>query len=201
MSVDTSSLEVQLASLRPRLERVFHARRAGHVAEDLASETLLRVLTALRGGVQVLNLGAYTAGTARRVLLEYFRSRDENAESLEPFVERLAGPGDGDAAANDSTDERKRRVARLRACLGRLAPEDQALLSRYYAEGKNPANRAALATDLGVTPNTLRIRACRARRTLTQCVSGQAEHPSASRDKRSAEMFSARPGPPRQETP
>jgi RNA polymerase sigma factor (sigma-70 family) len=201
MSVDTSSLEVELAGLRPRLERLFHARRAGHMAEDLASETLLRVLTALRRGEQILSLGAYTAGTARRVLLEHFRSRDDNAESLEPMVERLAGPGDGDTAATEDTEERERRVARLRACLGQFAPEDQALMSRYYAEGKNMANRMALATALGVTPNTLRIRACRVRQSLRECVSRQAEHPSASGDRRGADMFWARPAPPREETP
>jgi hypothetical protein len=51
MSSVATPREVELADLRPRLMRLFSAHRMGHVAKDLPSETILRVLTAMRAAM------------------------------------------------------------------------------------------------------------------------------------------------------
>jgi RNA polymerase sigma factor (sigma-70 family) len=172
MSSNATTREVELAELRPRLMRLFSARRMGH--EGLASETMLRVLTAMRRGDAIRDLGAFATGVARRVLLEHLRRRDENVIPLEPVTEWLAAPAPA-TSREDMSEEWSSYLARLRLCLGRLSPEDRELVRAYYAEGKNKTNRVVLVVKLGISPNALKIRAHRLREKLRVCVTGVEE--------------------------
>ena len=60
----------------------------------------------------------------------------------------------------------------LERCIERLPEESRDLLLRYYgAEGRGEAElRRALAEELGIAPNALRIRAYRIRVALRKCV-------------------------------
>jgi DNA-directed RNA polymerase specialized sigma24 family protein len=60
----------------------------------------------------------------------------------------------------------------LDRCIDRLTKENRDLMLRYYnAEGSAETElRRALAEELGIAPNALRIRAYRIRQTLRECV-------------------------------
>jgi DNA-directed RNA polymerase specialized sigma24 family protein len=60
----------------------------------------------------------------------------------------------------------------LERCIDRLSKEDRDCLLRYYGpEGRNETeHRRALAEELGIGPNALRIRVYRIRQTLKECV-------------------------------
>ncbi len=64
------------------------------------------------------------------------------------------------------------RMECARHCLRALPVESARLLLAYYEDdkGKKIANRQELANQLGVSPNTLRMRLRRIRVQLEQCI-------------------------------
>ena len=162
MTVEPQSQDQELASYRPRLERFFCVRRLGHVAEDLTSEVVARVFATLQRGDRIDHVGAFALGTARHVLLEHYRDRDSRAESLSARHEPAVDPPNG-----DEDDDRLRWV---HSCINQLSRPDRDLFFRYYGDGKNKANRAAMTREFGITANALCIRACRLRAAVRKCV-------------------------------
>ncbi len=141
-----------------RLVVYFSVRRCAPAAEDLASEVITRVLTAINAGEAIRDVGAYMYGVARNVRFEYFRDKFEKHEEIlvDPPV-NPAQPSELDATA-------------LSECLEELFPESRQLLLEFYAEGKNKRNRAALAARLKIGSNALYIRASRLRQKVRDCM-------------------------------
>lgn len=161
MNESSNPAESQLAEYHPRVRRFFAARGCHAAADDLASEVIIRVLTAIRRGEAIQHLGAYALGTARLVLLEYFRDK---AREPEPLPEGWEPP------AREPEEPDRDRIALLEACLGGLAPKDRDLLVEYYGDGGYKPIRARLAERLGVSLNALHVRACRLRGQVRKCV-------------------------------
>lgn len=144
---------------RERL-RLFALRRLrdSAAAEDVAQETLRRVLEACRAG-KVENptaLPAFVFQTAQHICLQHFRSSSREGRALL----RLSGEGPSQKQAHPLSslidDERREAV---RQVLAQLSAEDQELLRMVYYEG---VDTNALAAKLGVTPGALRVRKHRA---------------------------------------
>jgi DNA-directed RNA polymerase specialized sigma24 family protein len=135
--------------------------------DELADETIDRVARRLADGELILadDPAGYFHGVAQNVLRETWARARREPEPLAdaPEVPEDRAPGAGEALA-------ERRLACLDRCLQRLAPESRRLVLAYYGEGHAIRNRRALAAELGIAPNALRIRMHRLRARLEACV-------------------------------
>ena len=70
------------------------------------------------------------------------------------------------------SDETQERIDCLRQCLAALPQKSRDLITEYYeGEGSAKINRRKnLASNLGMQLNALRIRACRLREKLEECM-------------------------------
>jgi DNA-directed RNA polymerase specialized sigma24 family protein len=142
--------------LYQRLLRFFEWRGCHH-PEEAADSTLDRVEIKLEQRAKVPNVQAFVTGVARLVSLEHLRAQSRfvplpiNAEIESQQV---------------GSDEDEGALACLESCLTKLQPENRKLIRGYYES----RDRAALALDLGVNINVLRLRAKRLRGTLEQCI-------------------------------
>ena len=148
------------ARFRERI-RLFAARRVrdAALAEDVAQETLRRVMAALREG-RVENLDAlpsFVFQTARHICLQHHRSRGREARALSG-LERDAeeAPAATDALAALVGEEQRLAVRRA---LAAMEEPDRALLGMLYYEQVETADAAG---RLGITPGALRVRKHRA---------------------------------------
>jgi DNA-directed RNA polymerase specialized sigma24 family protein len=152
--------------LSRRLRSVFQYRHCPD-PDDLVHETLDRA------GRRLLELGSkyegtdptpYVFGVAWNVARESFRRR-----SPEPLPEGKEIP---DPGPDDPEEAKELRGTCLDRCLEQLAEDDRAVALKYYRgeKGARIQQRAALARDLKVSPNALRLKVHRVTRRLRQCV-------------------------------
>ena len=152
------------AELRQALEKLFEWRGASR-PEELADETLNRVARKVDAGEPVREVQHYCLGVARLILLESFKKRAREEQSLGEFsrmqTETAGAVGEGSATAEC-----------LARCLTRLTPENRDLVIRYYDGEGAPlsANRRTLSERMGLPPGTLRMRMLRLRQELEECV-------------------------------
>ena len=169
LAADRESAGSKYENIRVRLIKIFTCRGCGE-ADDLADETINRV-TAKLGEIAGSYSGdpaLYFYGVAQKVHLEYLRKKPLVHESLEPGRE----PGGKTAWSPETSEEVEREYACLEQCMDRLPPENRRLVLEYYQEEKRAKidHRKQLADQLGIAVNALRIRACRLRAQLQQCV-------------------------------
>ena len=148
--------------------RIFAARRLNDpaAAEDVAQETLRRVVEAMRAN-RVENLAALPAfvfQTARNICMHWTRSVGREQQALSRFQsESSGGTADTSDALNAIITEERR--ARVRTGLAELKEDDRGLLSMLYYEG---LDSDAAASRLQVTTAALRVRKHRALRRLAE---------------------------------
>jgi len=135
-------------------------------ADALSDETLDRVAAKLAQGIEVKSLNAYACEVSRFVWLEYQRkNKEEGVGDNLPDV----------AAPVEFFDEPNERYTCLKKCLPEVASDeaDRQLIIGYYdvpAGEKNKDWRKDLAERLGLTMNTLKVKACRLRDRLEKCI-------------------------------
>jgi DNA-directed RNA polymerase specialized sigma24 family protein len=138
--------------------------------EDDADETINRVVRKIDQGEEIHNPSSYFYGVARMVFMERLRKQEKERAVLE-YQPRPApeNPGESD-----------QRLECVRQCMQRMALESRSLLVEYYEgeEGGQIKIRQELAKRLRLSPNALRIRACRLRKELEDCVSDCLEQAS-----------------------
>lgn len=151
--------------LREKLIRLFEWRGCVF-AEDLADETINRVIRKLEAGVDLDSghVPRYSSGVAHRVFLEHLREI------------RRSQPRPGDAGRapwvpgrHETTDL---RIDCLERGLDRLGPPERDLILRYYGADRI-RDRRALASELGIKAGNLRIRAYRIRAKLEKWIEGE----------------------------
>ena len=141
--------------------RLFAARRVydSSKAEDIAQETLRRVIEAVRGG-RVQNAGAiagFVFQTAKHICMHAQRAAGREARAMR----RLHEPSDTEGAEPDVLARlvsEERRV-QVRAALATLSPDDRDLLRALYFD---QVETAGLAAKLGLSAGALRVRKHRA---------------------------------------
>jgi RNA polymerase sigma-70 factor, ECF subfamily len=151
-----ASDEVALVTrFRERL-RLFALRRLrdSAAAEDVAQETLRRVVEACRAGrlENPAALPAFVFHTANHICLQHYRSNDREGRALLRLGSEDPHNPDPHPLATLIGDERR---AVVREALGRLSAEDRDLLRMMYYED---VDTGTLAQHLGVTPGALRVR-------------------------------------------
>ena len=160
---DRESGSEKYLEIRSNLTRFFEWRGCSF-PEDHADETINRIAKKVGEGEEILNPSGYAMGVARLLLLEILKSRQreqsaltEMGQSSEPIVE---------------SDDGEDRLDCLRDCLQTLSADNRELILQYYQGEKSEKiqNRRKLLDRLGISVNTLRMRALRLRDRLQGCV-------------------------------
>lgn len=156
-------------NMRCKLIEFFEAR-GSHSPACHADETINRVARKLEEGETVRNFNQYFYGVARFLLKETLRARDK-----EPLPLDLAPTPT--VAADDEEQEQRRQEEELRlrcfeVCLSKLPTAHRILIVGYYREeqGIKIEKRKRQAEDLNMSLNALRLRACRIRAELGDCI-------------------------------
>jgi RNA polymerase sigma factor (sigma-70 family) len=152
-------------SLRLTLMKFFDWRGA-HFPEELADETINRVIRKIDEGEGIRDIPTYCYGVARLVLLEKLKgpeSRRADFEELPPAA--LVAP---------EPVEKDEKQDCFELCLKDLPVESRQLILQYYSDEKRKKinRRLSLAERLGIPLNALRSRAQRIRNRLEECVNG-----------------------------
>jgi DNA-directed RNA polymerase specialized sigma24 family protein len=156
---DRDAAGVKYEAIRTRLIKIFTCRGCAE-AEDLADETINRVSSKLSEIADTYqgDPALFFYGVAKRVQQEYERTKFKPAVPL--------------PVAESTPDESEREHECLEKCMQAIPPSQRELLLQYYQEDKRAKinNRRQLAEKLGIAVNALRIRACRIRAGIQQCV-------------------------------
>jgi DNA-directed RNA polymerase specialized sigma24 family protein len=143
--------------IRARLIKIFLCRGCLE-SEDLADETIDRVARRLND-IEATFTGdpaRYFYGVANKIHLEYLRRK----------------PMPRPPVSVDDTEQDSREYECLERCMQQLSPKNRELVLEYYQEERwaKIDHRKRLADQLGIALNALRIRACRIRASLLECV-------------------------------
>jgi len=157
--------------IRRKLVRLFEWRGCDG-AEDLADETLNRVARRLAEGVELQSSTSfgYFYGVAHLVYKEVLRRSSREYRALE------SGEWPQPIYTPEEEEPTDRRLECLRCCLAQVTQDQRDLLLRYHQGENNIRNRKALADELGVPLNALRIRVHRVRRKVEDCVHSCLKH-------------------------
>jgi len=150
---DRNSAGRRYELLRRKLIDLF-AWRGAEAPEELTDETLNRLARRLSEGTPVDKVESYALGIARLLLLEWSRRREQRSAALRE-IRNLRMEAQEESAVYSAFEQ----------CLSELTATSRILITRYYT-----ADRAALATELGLSYDALRARAMRIRRLLHACV-------------------------------
>ncbi len=155
-------------NVRRKLIEFFEAR-GSNSPTDHADQTINRVARRLDEGEVVKDISAYSYGVARLLLKETLRGRGKEPLTLDLAPAPLI-------VTDENEDERRHlEEARLKCfevCLSNLPAASRVLIIEYYREEKGIKieQRKRQADALNMSLNALRLRACRIRAELGDCI-------------------------------
>lgn len=146
--------------VRYKLIKIFGCRGC-LTPEDLADETINRVARRVED-IEATYIGErarYFCGVAHKIYQEYLK---KSSTPPPPLPESIG----------EEDKERERQYDCLEECLLQLTTSNRELVLEYYREEKRAKIdcRKQLAQKLGIPLNALRLRACRIRAALQECV-------------------------------
>ena len=149
--------------IRSNLIRFFEWRGCAF-PEDHSDETINRVARRVSEGEVIRNPAGYFLGVGRLVLLEVYKEREKEQQSLGELAY-------SQAESNDF-EQLEPRTECLKRCLEGQSPDNRELILHYYQgeKGTKIENRRRLSERLKTPRNTLRMRALRLRERLQVCV-------------------------------
>lgn len=153
---DAAAEEELGAYFHPRVVTLAAVRlRDAEAAKEIAQETLLAVLQAVRGAKvrEPQKLPAFVYGTARNLVNNHVRSLSQNP-GPEPLPADLVAP-----PSFPTGEEVEQRRLVVRAALQRLNRVDRQILLYTLIEGRNPREIAPL---VGMSAENVRTRKTRA---------------------------------------
>lgn len=153
--------------VRRRLVKLLQWRGCSS-ADEYADRAIDRVARRLVEGapIDVRDPYQYFHGVAINVLREYWREPARKTE-LEPPTDIAAEVDQGAAAERADAEQ---YLSRLDECLDELLPAQRRLLLIYHQGSGQIARRQALARELQIPINALRIRVHRLRQAVEACV-------------------------------
>jgi len=166
---DTAGLKYE--NIRRALIRIFAARQC-HQPEDLADETMSRVarkadeLATTYSGEPT----NFFYGVAKNVYREYLRQVARESQDDLTDIQNNPQLVVWQSDPIETQDDADVRLSCMKKCLLTLSVAHQQIIRGYYEEGKKIANRRALAEQHNLSPNALRLKAHRLRRSLRECV-------------------------------
>jgi DNA-directed RNA polymerase specialized sigma24 family protein len=156
-------------NMRRKLIEFFEAR-GSHSPNDHADETINRVARRLDEGESVQDLSAYFYGVARLLLKETLRARGKEPIALDSAPPPPVGADDEEHERR--RQEEDRRLQCFEVCLSKLPAASRVFIVEYYREEKGVKieQRKRQANALNMSLNALRLRACRIRAELGDCI-------------------------------
>ena len=148
-----------------RLKLLKYFQWCGSDVPDIdADETINRVTRRIYEGQDIYNVTGYIYGVAKLVHAESLKRRNRRQALDEGSYIELVSTGVEIEVANYQEC--------LERCLGRLSDEDREVITEYYRYKKSEKidRRKRLATRLGISLNTLRVKMHRQRMNLESCV-------------------------------
>lgn len=147
-------------ALRIRLVKFFEWR-AYQFPDDLADETLDRVVKKYTDGEMIEDYLNYAYGVARLVYLEAVKKEVREKAVVIKMPLR-----------DESAEEDSSPMNCLEICLKKLSENNRSLILQYYNDDKQAKIdfRRKIAETLGISINALRIKALRIRNKLEECV-------------------------------
>jgi len=154
--------------IRKKLIRLF-AWRGSNAPEELADQTLNRVALKLDSGLKIESDDPYRyiCAVAYRIFQERLRAEARKRKSLQEYgFERTQ-----EASTSDAEEEPSPLEFCFHRCLRKAPTEEQEIILNYYdgEKGIRIQKRRALAFQMGLEINNLRVRAYRIRHRLEQC--------------------------------
>jgi DNA-directed RNA polymerase specialized sigma24 family protein len=148
----------------------FFQWRGAPFPDDHADETINRIAKRIWEKEEIRNPDSYYLGVARMLLLEINRERVRERQALTEMPFSLFS-----SLESDDCDE---RIDSLRNCLQHLSDENRQLILQYYhgEKAEKIESRRRLSERLGISVNTLRMRALRIREELQRCAENHHEH-------------------------
>lgn len=146
----------------------YFERRHCFDPEELADETLERVMRRLCDGTEVSDLTNYSYGVARNVFYEYLRRERAKRKYTEEQRQRPEAAADEDGEA----EARERRHRCQEGCMARLKERERWLLFEYYRyKGQRKvSHKQKLAEQLNISREALTLRIFHLKRRLKACV-------------------------------
>lgn len=168
---DRDTAGVKYEKIRRTLIKIFAARQC-HQPEDLADETLSRVarkadeLATTYSGDPTKFFYGVAKNVHREYLRQIARESQDDLTDIQNNPQLVVWQSD----RSETEDDVDVRLNCMKKCLLTLSAAHQQIIRGYYEEGKNIANRRALAEQHSLSPNALRLKAHRLRRSLRDCV-------------------------------
>jgi DNA-directed RNA polymerase specialized sigma24 family protein len=147
-------------ALRHRIVKFFEWRACA-TPEDLADQTLDRIVRKISLGEEIQDHMNYAYGVARFIYLENKK------------LVRREEPIEGDLVSEPSSDDQDElRMSCLEQCLSTLPENSRRIILGYYSSDRQAKidQRKKIAEDLRISVNALRIKALRIRAKLEECV-------------------------------
>jgi len=153
----------QYELVRLKLVKYFELRMSAN-PDDLADETIDRVARRLAGGERIESpeVMRYVYGVARNVLLESWKNEQRQKKS--GYLTAAGDEGDQENA--------ELQLDCFQECLGQISEDSRGLVLRYYQHTGRAKidDRLALARELTIPANALRIRIHRIKSELQRCI-------------------------------
>lgn len=175
LSLDSEQAEKIYLELRTKIIRYFQSQGCLD-PEDCADVVFLRIGQKLANNTQIETQEpyAYVRGIARLVLLEYWRSRGENTESLDDLALTKHPSVNPKTIEQEKAEESKKEsmLKCLASCLQQLPSESYEIFIEYHQETQKTKidTRLSLSQKLGIDITTLRNRVTRIRTRLEKCI-------------------------------
>ena len=163
LSADKTEASIAYARLRDSLVRFFQIK--GDAApETAADETLDRVALKLARNAVIDDVRKYSFGAARLIFLERLRAVKKEKLAVEEYY----------AESNLRNESRENAESSpLQECFESLENDKKVLMKNYFADLPHAIlvrQRQRLAADERVSIDQLRIKICRLRQRLKECV-------------------------------
>lgn len=173
LSGDDGAFRVIVETYGELVAGVVGRRVPGQDIQDVAQDAFVRAYRALPGFRRECPLRVWLVRIAKLAAADHWRRQYRNRDvAMSDFdeagligVERAAAEGEAVRAADAERADAAREL--VEAAMGRISPEDRAVLTMTELEGKSMEEAAA---ELGCGISAVKVRAFRARKRLKKAV-------------------------------
>jgi len=165
---DDRDIVERFRSLQKKLIFFFERQRCSD-PEELADETLERVVRKMCEGTEIQDLLRYSYGVAKNVFREYVRREKAKHKYLDDQRHYTKAEVEDDVADKAAQEQ---RLQCLEECKGRFNKQDYWILYEYYRYNgqRKLEHRRKMAEELKITRAALTLRVFHLKQRLRRCI-------------------------------